>query len=223
MSARKIPEEAGSRVVRVLLIDDHAIVREGLRSALELMGSMECFEASSAEEALRRLRSGLQIDAVVMDFGLPGLDGLDAIGLIHDERKKLPVLIFSMQTEEKLAARALELGAAGFISKSSPNAEVVKAVLAVVAGRQYVSRQFAARLDHPFDKTPPAEAHEALSTREFETMHLIAAGKSLMQIAEALNVCKTTANTYRARLMKKLNVSSNHEIVRYAVDKGLVG
>jgi DNA-binding NarL/FixJ family response regulator len=151
------------------------------------------------------------------------LDGLDAIGLIHEEQKNLPVLIFSMQTEEKLAARALELGAAGFISKSSPNAEVVDAVFAVISGKRYLSRQFATRLNNRFDKTPPAEAHEALSTREFETMRLIAAGKSLMQIAQVLEISKTTANTYRARLMKKLNVSSNHEIVRYAVDKGLVG
>ena len=222
MRAKSMLKDVGG-AIRVLLIDDHAIVREGLRSALEIMGSMVCDEAASAEEALRLLRCGLYVDAVVMDFGLPGLDGLDAIGLIHEAQRELPVLIFSMQSEEKLAVRALELGAAGYISKSSSNAEVVDAVRAIVAGKRYVSRQLATLLSSESGQTPPAEAHETLSTREFETMRLIAAGKSLMQIAQAMQINKTTANTYRARLMKKLNMSSNHEVVRYAVDKGLVG
>ncbi|MGA2834168.1 MAG: response regulator transcription factor [Terracidiphilus sp.] len=208
--------------LRILLIDDHAVVREGLRSALEIMGEMKCSEATSAEEALSQLRSGLRPDVVVMDFGLPGLDGLDAIGLIHAEQSKLPVLIFSMQPEEKLALRALEQGAAGYISKSSPNSEVVNAVRVVAEGKQYVSRQFAARLNGTMDRAQPAEAHEALSAREFETIRLIAVGKSLQEIAEALKISKATASTYRERLMMKLNLSNNYEIICYAIEKGLV-
>jgi DNA-binding NarL/FixJ family response regulator len=208
--------------LRILLIDDHAIVREGLRSALEMVGEMECREAGSAEEALRLLRGGLKPDVVVMDFGLPGLDGLDAIGLIHAEQSHLPVLIFSMQTEEKLALRALEQGAAGYLSKSSSNAEVIAAVRRVAEGHKYVSRQFAARLNHSTDQAQPVEAHHALSAREFETMRLIAAGKSLQETAAALEISKATASTYRERLLKKLNLSSNYEIVCYAIEKGLV-
>jgi DNA-binding NarL/FixJ family response regulator len=205
-----------------LLIDDHAIVREGLRSALEIMGEMECVEAASAEEALRQLRGGLRPDVVVMDFGLPGLDGLDAIGLIHAEQSHLPVLIFSMQTEEKLALRALEQGAAGYISKSSPNAEVVEAVRTVAEGKRYISRQFAARLQQSWDQAQPAEAHASLSAREFETMRLIAAGKSLQEVSEALNISKATATTYRERLLKKLNLATNYEIICYALKYGLI-
>jgi DNA-binding NarL/FixJ family response regulator len=222
MGSRKATGEAGNSRLRVLLIDDHAIVREGLRSALEIMGAMECFEAASAEQALMLLRGGLRPDAVVMDFGLPGLDGLDAIGLIHAEQRGLPVLIFSVHPEKKLAARALEQGAAGYISKSSPNAEVVDAVRAIIQGKQYLSSRFSACLKQANAQAQPVEAHERLSAREFETMRLIAAGKSLMEIAQALEISKPTANTYRERLMKKLNVTSNHEIVRYAVEKNLV-
>lgn len=209
-------------VLRILLIDDHAIVREGLRSALEIMGEMECMEAASAEEALRQLRGGLRPDAVVLDYGLPGLDGLDTIGLIHAEQSHLPVLIFSMQAEEKLAQRALEQGAAGYISKTSPTTEVVAAVRMAAEGKRYISRQFAERLHRSTDKARPAEAHESLSAREFETLRLIAAGKSLQEIAAALEISKATASTYRARLMKKLNLSSNYEIICYAMEKGLV-
>ena len=212
----------GNNGRKVLLIDDHAMVREGLRSSLEIAGAMECFEAASAEQALKLLRGGLHPDAVVMDFGLPGLDGLDAIGLIHAEQPELPVLIFSMHPEKKLAARALEQGAAGYISKSSPNAEVVNAVQTIIGGKQDLSRQFAADLRDAAAQERPAEAHEALSAREFETMRLIAAGKSLMEIAEILKISKPTVNTYRDRLMKKLNLSCNHEIVRYVVDKELL-
>jgi len=186
------------------------------------MGAMECSEAASAEEALGLLRRGLRPDAVVMDFGLPGLDGLDAIGLIHAEQRGLPVLIFSVHPEKKLAVRALEQGAAGYISKSSPNAEVVDAVRAIVKGEQYLSSRFAASLHEASASARPVEAHETLSAREFETMRLIAAGKSLMEIAQLLEIAKPTDNTYRERLMKKLNVSSNHEIVRYALEKDLV-
>ncbi|MFY9854841.1 MAG: response regulator transcription factor [Terracidiphilus sp.] len=209
-------------VLRILLIDDHAIVLEGLRSALEIVGGMECVEASSAEEALRQLRGGLRPDVVVLDYGLPGLDGLDAIGLIHAEQSQLPVLIFSMQAEEKLAQRALEQGAAGYISKTSPTAEVIAAVRMIADGKQYISRQFAERLHLSTDKARPVEAHESLSAREFETLRLIAAGKSLQEIAAALKIGKSTASTYRERLMRKLNVSNNYEIIRYAVEKGVV-
>jgi DNA-binding NarL/FixJ family response regulator len=132
------------------------------------------------------------------------------------------VLIFSVHPERKLAVRALEQGAAGYISKSSPNAEVVDAVRAIIRGEQYQSSRVSACLMQGNSEARPAEAHEALSVREFETMRLIAAGKSLMEIAQALGISKPTANTYRERLMKKLNVSSNHEIVRYALEKDLV-
>lgn len=222
MSSKTASDGAGLSRLKVLLVDDHAIVREGLRSALETIGAMECIEAASAEQALGLLRQGLRPDAVVMDFGLPGLDGLDAIGLIHAEQAGLPVLIFSMHPESHLALRALQQGAAGYISKSSPNAEVIKAVRAIVNGEHYLSSQFAACLKEAQARPRPAEAHETLSAREFETMRLIAAGKSLMEIAQVLEISKPTANTYRERLMRKLNLSSNHEIVRYAVEKNLV-
>ena len=212
----------GNYGLKILLIDDHAIVREGLRSALEVMGEMECFEAASAEEALMLLRGGLRPNAVVMDFGLPGLDGLDAIGLIHSVQPDLPLLMFSVQPEEKLAARAIEQGAAGYISKSSPNAKVVEAVRAVAKGKRYLSSRFTAGLCEVGHAARTSEAHETLSAREFETMRLIAAGKSLMEIAQILGIGKPTANTYRDRLMKKLKLSGNHEIIRYAIEKNLV-
>jgi len=165
MGSKIASGHSGNSGLKVLLIDDHAIVREGLRSALEIMGAMECFEAASAEQALGLLRRGLRPNAVVMDFGLPGLDGLDAIGLIHAEQEGLPVLIFSVQPERNLALRALEQGAAGYISKSSPNAQVVDAVRTIAEGRRYLSSQLAATLKDAQDRPWAGEAHQALYRR----------------------------------------------------------
>lgn len=210
------------RVFHILLIDDHAIVRDGLRSLLETVGGMKCYEAGSGESALALLRSGLHLDVVVLDFGLPGLDGLSLIDLIHTEQGGLPVLMLSMQAEEKLALHALRQGAAGYISKSAPSQEIIRAIELVACGQKYLSAPLAARLTQAGKNSIPTVAHETLSAREFETLRLIALGKSLAEIAQILDIGEATVGTYRARLLKKLNLTTNYEIICYAKKNELV-
>jgi two-component system, NarL family, invasion response regulator UvrY len=200
---------------RVMLIDDHEIVREGLRVVLE-SGGFECVEAGSTEEALALLGRGEPVDVAVVDFGLPGADGLEAIAGIHRFRQDLPVLLLSMQPEEMLATRALRLGAAGYICKASPAAEVLEAVRCVARGQHYVSREFAART------AASVTIRQKFSAREFEVLRLIGAGKTASEIATILGLGVKTVYTYRERLMEKLQVQSNYEIVRYVLDRGLL-
>jgi DNA-binding NarL/FixJ family response regulator len=204
-----------SDICRVLVTDDHSIVRDGLRAVLEANG-LGCVEAASAEEALALLRGGEPVSVAVVDFGLPGTDGLEAIARFHELRPDLPVLLFSMQSDEMLAARALRAGAAGYISKSSPSTELVEAVRAIARGERYVSRQFAARM------AAGAAEPQRFSGREFEVLRLIGAGKTPGEIATVLGLSIKTVYTYRERLMEKLQAQSNYEIVRYALDQGLV-
>jgi DNA-binding NarL/FixJ family response regulator len=173
-------------------------------------------EAGTTEEALALLRRGEPVDVAVVDFGLPGADGLEAITGIHQLREDLPVLLLSMQPEEMLATRALRQGAAGYICKSSPPTEVLEAVRCVARGQHYVSREFAART------AAGVTVRQKFSAREFEVLRLIGAGKTPAEIATILGLSIKTVYTYRERLMEKLEVQSNYEIVRYVIEQGLL-
>ena len=205
----------------MLVVDDHAIVRDGLRAMLESEG-MLCQEAAIVEDVLVLLKRGMSVDVVVLDFSLPGADGLEAIPEIHKLRENLPILLFSMHPEEKLAARALRLGAAGYLSKSSETTEVVEAVRAVGRGQHYVSRQFAAQLAGTLHSGEPLPLHHTLSNREFEVLRSIGAGKSVSEVAEILHLSVKTVSTYRERILEKLNMENNYQLIRYVVENLLV-
>jgi len=209
-------------MIRVVVADDHAVVREGLKRIIESAGDMMLVgEAASGEELLREL-SGWPCDVVVLDLSMPGMSGLDVVREIRQRAPKLPVLVLSMYPEDQYAVRALSDGAVGYIHKGDDPAELVKAIRAAAQGRRYITQAVAECLATHVDATAERLPHERLSNREFQVFKLIAAGKRVSEIARELSLSIKTVSTFRHRVLEKLGMSHNIEIVRYAFKHGLV-
>lgn len=209
-------------MIRVLIVDDHAVVREGLKRILELRGDIAVTgEAGTSDEVLSKIRSDT-FDIVVLDLALGRDHGIEVLKHIKSEQPKLPVLILSMQPEEHYAARLLKAGAAGYLSKESAPSELVNAVMKVSSGGRYVSAAIAERLAFEIG-TPTSETpHERLSDREFQIFQMMAIGKGLTQIADELGVSVKTVSTHRTRILAKLAIKNNAELVHYALKQGLI-
>jgi DNA-binding NarL/FixJ family response regulator len=206
--------------MRVLLIDDHAVVRRGIRAILEdAIASVLVAEADDGERALVMLGAD-PYDAAVLDLSMPGRSGIELLGEIKHRHPELPVLIMSLHGEEQFAVRALRAGAAGYLTKSSAPEHLVAAVTKIVRGGRYITETLADRLADAIDR-PAGAPHEALSDREFEVMRGIASGKTVSEIAEEMHLSVKTVSTYRARLLDKMGMASNAELTRYAIERGL--
>jgi len=209
-------------MMRVLIVDDHAIVRRGLRELLSDEFHGAAFgEASEARQALEQLRKK-QWDVVLLDIMLPGKSGLDLLKELRAEWPKLPVLVLSGYPEDQFAVRVLKAGAGGYMTKESAPEELAKAIRKVLAGGRYVSPALAEKLALGVKKDPTHLPHETLSDREYEVMSRIASGKTVTEIAEELSLSGKTISTYRTRILEKLSVKNSAEIVLYAVRNGLV-
>lgn len=208
-------------MIYVLLVDDHAVVREGLRHILEEADEISCTEVGSAEEALATLKRGTPVHVVLLDITLPGMSGLDALGEMQALRPGLAVLMLSMHPEERFAVRALRLGALGYLSKSTPSAEIVAAVQAAATGAALPSSATArASLTDAGRELRPA--HESLTNREFEVLRLLGAGKPPSEVARILGLSVKTVSTHRERILRKLRLDSNMELIRYVLQEGLL-
>jgi two-component system, NarL family, invasion response regulator UvrY len=207
--------------VRILIADDHAVVRGGLRQFFQATPDLDLAgEASSGAEALELVRQQ-HWDVVLLDIALPDLNGFVVLRHLKQEHPGLPVLIFSMFSEEEFALSALNAGAAGFLSKDSPPSQILAAIRCVIGGARYVSPALAERLlqgSVPAAKTLP---HEALSPREMEILLQLSKGVSLTGIGETLNLSVKTVSTYRGRILDKLGARSNAELVRYVLEHKL--
>jgi DNA-binding NarL/FixJ family response regulator len=215
----------GNATLQVLLVDDHAVVRDGLRTILEATGKIACVQAESAERALEILQQespAKDVDVALLDITLPGMSGLEALGEIHRLRPNLPVLLLSMHPEEQYAVRALRMGASGYLSKSAPSSEVVKAVLAAADGTTYLSGNVAAQVARGLGDEQYRPLHESLSNREFEILRLMGAGKPVAEIGRELGLSVKTVSTYRERILDKLSLTNNFEIIRYVLQEGLL-
>jgi DNA-binding NarL/FixJ family response regulator len=207
---------------RILLVDDHEVVRDGIRRIFDDQPGAAAFgEASAGPEALRLVREQ-DWDVVVLDLSLGGRSGLELLRELKDIRPKLPVLILSMHSEEQYARRSFKAGASGYITKDSPRAELVNAVNKVISGGRYVSPALAEKLVVDLEKGSDRPPHETLSDREFEVMRLIASGKTVSEIAELLSLSDRTISTYRARLLEKMSMKTNAELTHYAIQNKLV-
>jgi two-component system, NarL family, invasion response regulator UvrY len=209
-------------MIRILIADDHIIVRKGLRQILlEEFPSAQIKEVSDAEEMIKKIVGG-KWDVVISDISMPGRSGLDALHQIKESRPKLPVLILSIHPEDQYAIRVLKAGASGYLNKGLAAEELVKAVRKVLSGKKYISAavadKLAATLNHNSDKEP----HNLLSNREFDVMKLLAAGKSVSEIAESISLSLTTVSTYRFRIMIKMQMKTNADLTRYALDHKLL-
>ncbi len=208
--------------MRIVIVDDHELVREGLKKVLlKEPGIQLVGEASNALELFKLLEE-TEVDLVVLDITMPGRSGLDIISELKSLNNRIRILILSMHPEERFALRALKAGASGYLSKEAAARELVTAIRKIMGGGRYVSATLAdhllSNLDNDLGKLP----HETLSNREFEIFRLIAKGKSVGQIAEELILSVNTITSYRSRMMEKMNFSSNAEIVRYAIEHNLI-
>ena len=206
---------------RILIVDDHEVVRVGVKQVLnEQTGTAIFGEARASSEALSLVREQ-DWDMVVLDLSLGDESGLEVLKELKQLRPTLPVLILSMHSEEQYARRAFKAGAAGYVSKHSPRAELVEALNKVATGGKYVSSSLAEKLVVDLERGSDRLPHERLSDREFEVMRLIALGKSVSDIAELLSLSDKTVSTYRARIFEKIRIHSNAELVRYAIENKL--
>ncbi|NJN95242.1 MAG: response regulator transcription factor [Anaerolineales bacterium] len=209
-------------MIRVLIADDHPIVRQGLRQILAGTTDMEVAgEAVNGQEALEQVRRE-SWDVLVLDITMPGRSGFDILKELKYEQPHLPVLVLSIHAEEQLAVRVLKAGASGYVTKENAPNELVSAIRKVVNGGRYISPQVAEILAFGLNDNSQRPRHETLSDREFQVMQLMAQGKTLIEIAEDLSLSAKTVSTYRTRLMEKLDVKTNAELMRYALDLGLV-
>ena len=209
-------------MIHILIVDDHAVVRDGVkRLSDEQLGATVFGEASTAQEALQLVREA-RWDVVVLDISLGQRNGLEVLKELKQLRPRLPVLILSMHAEEQYARRAFRAGAAGYITKDSSRAELVTALNKVIHGGRYVSAMLAEKLVADMARGTDQPLHEALSDREFEVMCLIASGKTVSQIAELLSLSDKTISTYRARILEKMHMKTNAELTHYAIQNKLV-
>jgi two-component system, NarL family, invasion response regulator UvrY len=208
--------------MKVLVADDHAIVRKGLKQILldeYPFGEIE--ECSNAEELLQKANGG-DWDVIISDISMPGRSGLEALHQIRLSHPRLPVLILSMHPEEQYAIRALKAGASGYCSKDQAHEELVNAVKRVLTGKKYITPSLAETLATQWEEENQPEAFNRLSDREFDVFKLIAGGKSVSEIAESLSLSATTISTYRARILGKMSFKTNADLIRYALEKKLV-
>jgi DNA-binding NarL/FixJ family response regulator len=206
---------------RVLLVDDHEVVRKGIRAILEDRCSpIEIAEAGTGDAALQKLAE--VFDAVILDLSMPGRSGIDLLAEIKHRHAKLPVLILSLHGEEQFAVRALRAGAAGYLTKAAAPDQLVTAFEKIVRGGRYVSETLAERLAATAGGEGTAAPHDRLSNREFEVMRGIASGESVGEIAARMHLSVKTVSTYRTRLLEKMGMETNSELTRYALQNGLV-
>jgi two-component system invasion response regulator UvrY len=209
-------------MLRILIADDHTVVRKGLRQILlDEFPTAVIKEVADAEELVMKVMTE-KWDVVVSDLSMPGRSGLDALQQIKLSFPDLPVLILSIHPEEQYALRALKAGASGYLSKDTAPDELVKAVQKVLLGKKYISQSIAEKLASTFSANPDLNAHEKLSDREFDVMKLLANGKSVSDIAEMLSLSVTTVSTYRARVMSKMDLRSNSDLTKYAIEHNLI-
>lgn len=208
--------------LRVLLVDDHPVVRQGLRTMLLEAGDLEVVaEAADAMEAMAIVRQE-RLDLVLSDMGLPGKTGLDLLKMIKAVQPQLPVLMISMYAEQVFAVRALKLGAAGYLMKDADAHTLVDAIRKAASGGKYISAGVAERLATQLASDDKGALHDQLSEREFEVFRLIATGKSLTEIGLGLHVSVKTISGYRARILEKTGFHCNADFTRYALENHLV-
>ena len=210
-------------MIRVLIVDDHPIVREGLKQILRATSDIAVTsEASAGNEALQQILEQ-EFDVVLLDISMPGRSGLEILHQIKDLKPHLHVLILSTHSETQYAGRALKAKASGFLTKASAPEELIVAIRKVAQGGKYLSATLAERLVAAVagdDQSKPL--HEALSDREYQVMCSIAAGNTVKEIGRDMALSIKTISTYRRRILDKMLMKSNAEIIRYAMQHGLV-
>lgn len=209
-------------VKKILIADDHSAIRLGVKQICAAeFPSVKFGEAVNYAEIFRQLKEQ-DWDILILDIDMPGRNGLDILKQIKSEKIKVPVLMFSFHNEEQLALRALKIGASGYLSKDAADLELAKAINKIIDGKKYVSPALAEKFLEMLDQNSTKEPHELLSDREYQTLLLIASGKTVGEIAEMLFLGSPTISTYRARILEKMKMKNNAELTTYAITQKLV-
>lgn len=209
-------------MIRVLLADDHAIVRAGLKEILADTGDITvAAEAANGQEVMARVR-GADFDVAVLDMSMPGRSGIELIKQVKDEKPRLRILVLTMHSEEQYAVRAFKAGASGFLTKEAAAEQLVAAIRRIAAGGAYVSPETAERL--VLNAAPRAEAapHTLLSDREFQVLQMIAGGSTVGEIARRLSLSVKTVSTHKTRVLHKMGLANQAELIRYALEHKLL-
>jgi DNA-binding NarL/FixJ family response regulator len=214
-------EEIGE-LIRVFIVDDHAIVREGVRRIIAGCPDMVVTdEAVSGPEAIEKIpKTGC--DVVLLDLALPGMDGLEVLRVLKTRGHSVPVLILSIYPEEDYALRAYNDGASGYLTKESLPSDLIDAIRKVAQGKRYISESFGERLMSKATGSGQKLPHELLSAREYQIFQMIVSGMGVKEIASGLNLAPTTISSYRSRILEKMSMKTNIDLVRYAVDHHLI-
>jgi DNA-binding NarL/FixJ family response regulator len=214
--------EASTSSLRVLIADDHAVVRQGLKHILSKTADLLVVdEAETGLEVLEKIRN-VDIDVLVMDVEMPQKNGWEVLSELKIYYPKLPVIILSIYSEDQFGLRFLKAGASGYLTKTSAPDQLVEAIRRVARGGKYISPSLAERLVLDLGKNSDGPLHEILSDREFQVFHMIAVGKPLKEIADELSISTTTVSTHRARILEKMNMKTNADLILYASHNGLL-
>jgi len=209
-------------MIKILIADDHAVVREGLKQIIsETSDMLVADEADNGQDVLNKV-SEQNYDVVLLDITMPGRSGLDVLKQLKSKKPKLPVLMLSVHPEEQYAVRTLKAGAAGYLTKGSATDELIAAIRKISQGKKYISPSLAEKLAFDLDVDHEKPRHEILSDREYQVMSMIASGKTVKEIADELSLSVQTISTYRSRILEKMKMKNNAEIIYYAVKQGLV-
>lgn len=208
--------------INVLIVDDHAVVREGVKSIISTTTDIAVIaEAEAGLEAIRLSRQ-LDFEVMLLDIVLPDRNGIEVLKQIKSEKPGIAVLMFSIHREDQYAVRALKAGASGFLNKQCSSAQILDAIRQVARGLKYVSTQLAQELANNLNQEHEDALHKTLSDREFQTMTLIASGKSVSDIAKELSLSVKTISEYRSRILLKMKLRHNAELTHYAIKNQLV-
>jgi len=208
-------------MIRVIIVDDHAIVRHGLKQILALASDISVIGEAGGGDELQDVLARTGCDLVLLDMNMPGLAGVDLIKWIHEEHPDLPILILTMHVEGQIASRALKAGASGYLTKDSDPEVLIGAIRKVSRGGKFIDAALVETL--VFDHDPESSApHEGLSEREHQVFLMIASGRTMSEIASDLHLSIKTVSTHKFRLMRKMNLQTSTDLVRYAIRHRLI-
>jgi DNA-binding NarL/FixJ family response regulator len=208
--------------MKIIIVDDHELIREGLKKVTAKESDIEVMGEASNSDELFELLDKHEVDIIVLDISMPGRSGIDIITDIKMQAPNTKILMLSMHPEDRFAVQALKAGASGYITKNNASKSLVVALHRICDGRKYISSTLAEQLATELEMNYEKPLHESLSTREFEVMRLIAQGKAVRDIAEVLSISANTVSSYRSRIMEKMRMKTNAEIIRYAIENNLL-
>ena len=209
-------------MIKILVADDHTLVRKGLKQILLDTPDVEIVEeASNGPEVISKINDN-DYDLILLDIALPGRSGIDVLKQLKYIKPDLPVLMLSMYPEEQYAIRSLKAGASGYLTKESAPEELIDAIKKITIGKKYITSTLAERLAYEIEVNSDKSLHESLSDREYQVFCLIASGKTVKEIADKLSLSVKTISTHRARILQKMHMKNNVQIIRYAIKQNLV-